>query len=280
MEYANKYMQSDNIKCGLTESRMGTFLDPIPLDAYVWYEKNYQHDEYEHEHQRGQISFVAKGYQYFHIENKIYLVPQNHVIWIPSGIKHKSHSEAENIDLMVVLYKIIPEFEFFKSVRVFVAPVVLKEMLLYAAKWSKNLQDNIEQYHFLQAILNSLPNFCSENTNLQIPIPSNEKLIPICEEINCNFKYGIDIELLANKVAMSARTLQRIFKSETGITVQKYHQLIRILKSIELIDQKKYTLSEVAYLVGYKSLSAFTSSYQSIMKSTPNVAKKGVLMGR
>jgi len=57
-------------------------------------------------------------------------------------------------------------------------------------------------------------------------------------------------------------------------------RLIVILKSIELIDQKKYTLSEVGYLVGYKSLSAFTSSYQSIMKSTPNVAKKGVLMGR
>jgi len=79
---------------------------------------------------------------------------------------------------------------------------------------------------------------------------------------------------------MSARTLQCIFKSETGITVQKYHQLIRILKSIELIDQRKYTLTEVAYMVGYKSLSAFTSSYQSIMKSTPNVAKKGILMGK
>jgi AraC-like DNA-binding protein len=267
-------MQNDNIKCGLTESRMGMLLDPIHLEAYVWYEKNYQHDDYEHVHQRGQISFVAEGYQYFHIENRIYLVPQNHVIWIPSAIKHKSHSEAENIDLMVILYKIVPELEFFKLVRVFAVPAVLREMLLYASKWSKNLDENIEQYHFLQAILNSLPNFCSENTNLQIPIPSNEKLIPICEEINYNFKYATDIELLANKAAMFARTLQRIFKSETGITIQKYHQLIRILKSIELIDQKKYTLTEIAYIVGYKSLSAFTSSYQSIMKSKPNVAKK------
>ncbi|MNT87183.1 HTH-type transcriptional activator RhaS [compost metagenome] len=86
--------------------------------------------------------------------------------------------------------------------------------------------------------------------------------------------------MLARKAAMSARSLQRIFKAETGITVQKYHQLIRILKSIEMIDQKKFTLTEIAYMVGYKSLSAFTSSYQAIMKDGPRAMKKKVLTAR
>jgi transcriptional regulator GlxA family with amidase domain len=40
----------------------------------------------------------------------------------------------------------------------------------------------------------------------------------------------------AAKAQMSVRSLQRIFKNETGITLQKYLQLTRILKSIELID--------------------------------------------
>lgn len=66
--------------------------------------KNWRHDNYEHVYQRGQLSFVAEGYQYIYIESRIYLVPQNHLIWIPSNIKHKSHSEAKNIDLVVVLY--------------------------------------------------------------------------------------------------------------------------------------------------------------------------------
>ncbi|WON93735.1 AraC family transcriptional regulator [Sphingobacterium sp. UGAL515B_05] len=270
-------MQNDKIKCGLTESKRGEYADSSHSGAYVWYEKNWRHDDYEHVHQRGQLSFVAEGYQYFYIENRIYLVPQNHVIWIPSNIRHRSHSEAENIDLMVVLYKDVPELEFFKSIHVFAVPSVLREMLWYASKWSQNLEENREQFYFLQAILNSLPNFCSENHNLQIPVPSNEKLIPICEEINNNFKYAIDIENLARKAFMSARNLQRIFKAETGITVQKYHQLIRILKSIEIIEQKKYTLTEIAYKVGYKSLSAFTSSYQSIMKTGPSDVKKTML---
>lgn len=40
---------------------------------------------------------------------------------------------------------------------------------------------------------------------------------------------------------MSARNLQRIFKQETGITLQKYMQLVRILRSIELIDTNNFT---------------------------------------
>lgn len=273
-------MQNDKNKCGLIERKKGEFSDPINLDAYVWYQKNWTHDDYEHVHARGQLSFVSQGYQYFYIENRIYLVPQNHVIWIPSKVKHKSRSEAEHVDLMVILYANVPEIDFFRSVHIFAVPTVLREMLGYASKWSQNFEENKEQYHFLQAILNCLPNFCSENHNLQIPIPSNEKLIPICEEINNNFKYAIDIEMLARKAAMSARSLQRIFKAETGITVQKYHQLIRILKSIEMIDQKKFTLTEIAYMVGYKSLSAFTSSYQAIMKDGPRAMKKKVLTAR
>jgi AraC-like DNA-binding protein len=72
---------------------------------------------------------------------------------------------------------------------------------------------------------------------------------------------------------MSVRSLQRIFKNETGITLQKYLQLTRILKSIELIDTKQYTLSEIAYKVGYQSLSAFTSSYFAVMKAKPKSHK-------
>jgi transcriptional regulator GlxA family with amidase domain len=83
----------------------------------------------------------------------------------------------------------------------------------------------------------------------------------------------LDIDSLAEKAQMSVRSLQRIFKNGTGITLQKYLQLTRILKSIELIDTQKYTLSELIYLVGYQSLSAFTSSYFTIMKAKPKIKK-------
>ncbi|MEN0052879.1 MAG: AraC family transcriptional regulator [Mucilaginibacter sp.] len=260
-------MQNDNRKS--LEGSQDKYAADTLTDTYVWYEGNWRHEEYKHTHQRYQLTFVEEGYQYFYIGQKIYLVPQNHVIWIPSGLAHRAASEAKTVNLMLVLFKSVPNEGFYEQVHVFPAPAVLKEMLLYASKWNKLVTEDEEQALFLKAMLKSLPYFCNENNALQIPVPADIRLIPVCNYINANYQYNFDSDELADMAKMSVRSLQRIFKKETGITLQKYMQLIRILKSIELMDIKQYTLSQIAFKIGYKSLSAFTSSYFAVMKSKP-----------
>lgn len=267
-------MQNDMKKCGLEQQTGSRFVDTIEKEAYVWCEKGWKHDDHDHAHHRAQLTFVEEGYQYFHIDQKIYLVPQHHVIWIPSGKAHKITSEATTVNLMVFLFKTVFKEDFYQNVQVFAVPPVLKEMLLYASKWNQVLEDDEEQDVFFKAILKSLPNFCKESSYLEIPVPSDARLIPVSTYINSNFKYSLNADELAEKAKMSVRSLQRIFKNETGITLQKYLQLVRILKSIELIDTKQYTLSQIAYRVGYQSLSAFTASYHAVMKSKPRLKKE------
>lgn len=260
-------------KCGLTEKSIGIYVDSIAADAYVWYEKGWRHDDYNHTHRRYQLTYVEEGYQYFHIENNIYLVPKNHVIWIPSEKEHRTASEAETVNLMLVLFRSVPNDVFYKGVHIFAAPPVLKEMLLYASKWNRLTYINEEQALFLKAMLHGLQHFCSEQVSLQVPVPSDNRLIPVCNKINTAYQHHLNIHELADTAGMSVRSLQRTFKQETGITVQKYLQLIRILKSVELIDTARYTLSEIAFMVGYRSLSAFSVSYASIMKEKPRLRK-------
>ncbi|MGE8343641.1 MAG: AraC family transcriptional regulator [Flavobacterium sp.] len=266
-------MQNANSKCGLSEKSEGHYVDDIATNAYVWYDTNWKHDDYKHQHHRSQLTFVEEGYQYFHMDEKVYLVPQNHVIWIPSAKEHRITSESKTVNLMILLFKSVPEKDFYQNVHVFSAPAVLKEMILYASKWDKELMDNEEKTSFLNALLTSLPSFCNENNSLQIPVPADSRLIPVCNEINKNYQYPFDIEELAKLAQMSVRSLQRIFKQNTNITIQKYLQLIRILKSIELLDTNQYTLTQIAFMVGYKSLSAFSTSYFSVIKEKPRAKK-------
>ena len=266
-------MYNDNVKCGLTEKINGVYEDTHNLQAYVWYEDNFLHDEYPHAHQRYQLTYVEQGYQYLHIDDRIYLIPQHHVVWIPSGQHHATTSTATDVNLKVLLYKDIPKEAFYEQVHVFPAPTVLREMLHYASKWNRSVELDVEKEQFLQAILVSLKYFCEENESLQIPIPSDLRLKPVCAYINKQYEVGLDLEELATLSTMSVRNLQRLFKQETGLTLQKYLQLIRILKSIELLDTKAFTLSEIAFKIGYKSLTAFRSSYLEIMKAYPKVKK-------
>lgn len=267
-------MQNDREESRLVDGHQDKYAADLLTDTYVWYEGDWRHEEYKHSHQRYQLTFVEEGYQYFYIGKKIYLAPQNHVIWIPSGLAHRAASEAKTVNLMLVLFKLVPEADFYEQVHVFPAPAVLKEMLLYASKWNKLTKEDEEQTLFLKAMLKSLPYFCNENNALQIPVPADNRLIPVCNYINANYQYNFDSDELADIAKMSVRSLQRIFKNETGITLQKYMQLIRILKSIELIDTKQYTLSQIAFKIGYKSLSAFTASYFDIMRSKPKLKKE------
>lgn len=267
-------MQNDNEKCGMTEQHSGFFTESFTKDAYVWYEKNWQHDNHLHSHHRSQITYVEEGYQYFHINQQIYLVPQNHVIWIPSRQEHCTTSEAKTVNLMVVMFNTVPEKEFYQQVQVFAAPKVLKEMLLYVAKWNQLLTVDEEESIFLNAILNSLPNFCKECNMLKIPVPTDSRLESVCHYITSNYVKELNINELAERATMSVRSLQRIFKKETGISLQKYSQLVRILKSIELLDTRQYTLSQIGIMVGYRSLSAFTLSYFAIMKAKPKLKKQ------
>ncbi|WP_158960504.1 AraC family transcriptional regulator [Myroides fluvii] len=259
-------MQNDTPKCGLLEKSQGEFFDDLSIDAYFWYVQDWKHDHYTHSHQRYQLTYVEQGYQYFHLNNKTYLVPQHHVIWIPSHTEHRISSESQTVHLRVALFKQVPQDDFFQQVHVFPAPPVLKEMLLYANKWNQVMDEKPEQVLFIQAIVRNLPEFCLENENLHIPVPSNPRLLTVCDYIHTHVHLNFKTDDLAAIAQLSTRSLQRLFKRETGINIQKYTQLIRILKSIELHDTQRYTLSEIAHLVGYNSLTAFTSSYHNIMK--------------
>lgn len=266
-------MQNDIVKCGLTEKLNGVFEDTTAVQAYVWYEDNFVHDEYQHAHQRYQLTYVEQGYQYLQVDNCKYLIPQHYIAWIPSGQRHATTTTAQQINLKVLLYKEVPQDPFYEQMHVFPAPIVLREMLQYAVKWNRLVEDETEKEQFLQAILVSLKYFCDEDQSLQVPVPTDSRLIPVCAHINANFTSNLDLVELANLSNMSVRNLQRLFKQETGLTLQKYLQIIRILKSIELLDMKEYTLSEIAYQIGYKSLAAFRSSYLDIMKVYPKVKK-------
>ena len=77
------------------------------------------------------------------------------------------------------------------------------------------------------------------------------------------------MEDLSDTALLSFRTLERIFKKETGLTLSKYQQMLRIIKSLELLSSGNLTISETAYKVGYKSVQAYTRSFFSMMQFRP-----------
>lgn len=77
-------------------------VDELKKPYFVWFEENWMHDDILHKHKKGQLVYVESGFQYITIEERIYLLPQNHAVWIPPGAIHKTNSHSEKIKLMIM----------------------------------------------------------------------------------------------------------------------------------------------------------------------------------
>lgn len=190
------------------------YIASITKPYLVWFEEEWVHDNVLHTHHKGQLIYVESGFQYLTVNDKVFLLPQNHAAWIPPDATHKTNSHSEKIKLMVLFFEVDTDHAFYQQVNIFSVPTVMKEMIKYAG--------------------------------------------------------NMRIEDLSDKTHLSLRSLERIFKQETGLTLNKYHQLLRIIKSLELLSLKELTISEIAYKVGYKSLQAYTNRFYSVMKYRPS----------
>lgn len=246
-------------------------MDEIIKPYFVWFEENWRHDDILHLHQKkGQLVYVESGFQYLTVEGKMYLLPQNHAAWIPPNALHKTNSHSERIRLMIMFFDVHEEDPFYHQVNVFSIAPVLKEMIKYAEKWSMNTDENSDENIFLKALYNELPNFAADSIQLHISLPQDKRLTQAINYLNTHYTEDLKMEDLSDIASLSLRSLERIFKKETGLTLIKYQQMLRIIKSLELLSANEWTISEIAYQVGYKSLQAYTNSFHSVMQYRPS----------
>src|SRR5690606_14487723 len=104
INFAIYYIQNDMDKQGNEKKLIGEYVENIAADIYVTCDAQWKHDNIEHQHRSFQLNYITEGYQYIHIDKKIYLVPQDPIIWIPSSNPHKTPTEASSVNLMSVLF--------------------------------------------------------------------------------------------------------------------------------------------------------------------------------
>jgi len=79
-----------------------------------------------------------------------------------------------------------------------------------------------------------------------------------------------EIERLAQKVGTSARTLSRLFSSETQLSFKTWCQRARIAAAIERLSMgKNVSVKKLAADLGYASVPAFSHAFRQVTGKTP-----------
>ncbi|KAA9041532.1 helix-turn-helix transcriptional regulator [Ginsengibacter hankyongi] len=82
------------------------------------------------------------------------------------------------------------------------------------------------------------------------------------------------IENLARIALMSETKLKNAFKKAYGMGLFEYYQKNRMHKAKELLNMKKYSVSEVGVMIGYQNLSNFSSAFKKEFGHLPRECNK------
>lgn len=130
----------------------------------------------------------------------------------------------------------------------------------------KNL---IESRHRLRNLLkndSSIKN--TDESNEVVEDPFLRKINEVLEKNYANPDFKVSD--FAKEVHFSHSYLVRKLKKTTGLNPGEIIKKYRMKKAIELFNQNAGTVSEVAYAVGYKSLSYFSYTFKEVNNITPS----------
>ncbi|MFH5833375.1 GlxA family transcriptional regulator [Halalkalibaculum sp. DA3122] len=98
---------------------------------------------------------------------------------------------------------------------------------------------------------------------------ADEKIKSAQEYIEENYERTIRVDELADKLALSRRTLERRFKRATSNTVTEYVQRVKIEAAKKDLERTRKNVTEVMYEVGYSDTKSFRNLFRRITGLTP-----------
>ena len=93
-------------------------------------------------------------------------------------------------------------------------------------------------------------------------------IIQIAEEHMEDTAFGI--AMLSKKAAMSQPVLFKKIKAITGMSANDFVKSLRLKKASQLLQENRYTIYEVAYMVGYENSKYFSREFKKQFGKTPS----------
>jgi AraC-like DNA-binding protein len=195
-----------------------------------------------------------------------WVVPPTRAVWVPAGVEHGIEMAGtvlvQTLYLATATAGLLPQ----QCSAVNVSPL-LRELILHTialGTLDANVPAQMRLIGFLVDQLSALPTI-----PLQLPLPSDERARRAAAWMRTHPDDPCLIKHMAKRVSVSARTLERLFRQETGMTFGQWRQQLRLLHALQLLASGR-PVTAVALDVGYDSVSAFIAMFKRALGTTPH----------
>jgi AraC-like DNA-binding protein len=218
-----------------------------------------------HRHEWDQFTYATHGVLTVKTEKGTWVIPPHRAVWVPAGTEHTEVMSgpvaARSLFFLPNLAKFLPR----ECTAVNVSPL-LRELILVTIRVGV-LDDRIPTQSRMIAIILDQFEALAE-APLQLKTPSDLRAIRIAALLENTPASAEPLRTLARQAGASKRTIERLFRAETGVSFQQWRQRLRVIHALRLLASGE-SVTSVALDVGYASTSAFIAMFKRELGTTP-----------
>ncbi|WP_083639973.1 helix-turn-helix domain-containing protein [Pseudomonas sp. PA15(2017)] len=219
-----------------------------------------------HCHTRHQLMYSIKGVMHVVTPFGRWVLPPSRAIWIAGGVQHAFMAKRP-VDLHALYIDPavadLPKWE--GCVVVNVTPLV-RELVASTVTLPWDYPTDSPAARLTRVLLEQLVDLPQAPVNLPEPEDPRAKRAVAMLRADPTARYSL--QELASASAASARTLERIFHADTGMSFSEWRHRLRLLIALEMLADD-VSVNRVANAVGYSNPSSFISAFRSLFGMTP-----------
>lgn len=219
-----------------------------------------------HHHSWYQLMYASEGILNVEFQNQIILVPPQKAVWLPPDCDHRVRTPI-GAKFHSLYFKPYLVEELGDKTKVLSISSLVRELILAIGEITQfDMKLDDKGLRLTQVLIDQLS--LQKDSDLSLLIPSDKRLNKLVSCVIQEPSNALSLEDWSKEIALSSRTITRIFNKEVGTGFKEWRQKVRLLEAINLLEQG-LSVTQVALEVGYQSPSAFTYAFKQVFEVSP-----------
>lgn len=226
------------------------------------------------------LYFITKGEYTAYVENKVYHVKENDVLYLPVNISYYAESDGSKLEFINIFFDMsvnsADTSNYFSSFHIYNMPS-LKSLFT-------NIHNEYNTPSFRQIVASKkllydiFDVIISEEMKKSIYHAEYSALSASIKYLESNYhRPDISIDYLANLSNYTPAHFITLFKRIFYVTPQKYLTDLRISKAKELLLYSSYSITEIASMTGYSCPAYFSAAFKTTTGIAPSTFRKNTI---
>jgi AraC-like DNA-binding protein len=237
---------------------------PSPVTA-LSYELGDGHVIPEHLHPEDQLVYACQGVMTVRTTAGTWVVPAQRAVWIPARTPHSilisGAVSMRTVYLRARLVRQLPR----ECCVVNVSPL-LQHLIVHLCTVGKLSRRSKTNAHLIDVLIDQLETV--QAVPLQLPSPSDPRAARVAAALQDKADTPRSVAWACKQAGASKRTIERLFQQETRMSLGKWRQQMRLMRSLQLLAAGE-KITSAALEAGYSTPSAFIAMFRRALGTTP-----------